>query len=154
MEDDTEAPVAGAPQPQVEGDRDGASKGEDAGHDIRGVRVLLVEDAVLLAIELEAGLTEAGAHVIGTAANLEEAQRMARLPLDVAVLDANLNGQSVMPVAHALASRGVPFIFATGYGDAGAAPEGFDAPVVRKPYNVRQIAAALVTALAAGGPRS
>jgi len=53
----------------------------------------------------------------------------------------------VIPVAQTLAERKTPFIFATGYGDAGAAPEGFDAPVVRKPYNVRQIAAALVSAL-------
>ncbi|HEY1928844.1 MAG TPA: HWE histidine kinase domain-containing protein [Caulobacteraceae bacterium] len=125
----------------------GASEGEHAPYDIRGVRVLIVEDAVLLALELEAGLTEAGAHVVGTAASLEEAQRMTNLSFDVAVLDANLNGQPVIPVAQTLAQRKTPFIFATGYGDAGAAPEGFDAPVVRKPYNVRQIAAALVSAL-------
>jgi PAS domain S-box-containing protein len=127
----------------------GASEGEHAPDDIRGVRVLIVEDAVLLALELEAGLTEAGARVVGVAASLEEAQQMANLSFDVAVLDANLNGQPVIPVAHTLAERHTPFIFATGYGDAGAAPEGFDAPVVRKPYNVRQIAAALVSALSA-----
>jgi CheY-like chemotaxis protein len=128
---------------------DRASEGEDAPDDIRGVRVLVVEDAVLLALELEAGLVEAGAKVVGTAASLEEAQRMSTMAFDVAVLDANLNGHSVMPVAHALVRRGIPFIFATGYGDAGTPPEGFDAPVVRKPYNIRQIAAALVAALAA-----
>jgi PAS domain S-box-containing protein len=128
---------------------DRASEGEHAPDDIRGVRVLIVEDAVLLALELEAGLTEAGAIVVGMAASLEEAKRMANLSFDVAVLDANLNGQPVIPVAHQLAARRTPFIFATGYGDAGAAPEGFDAPVVRKPYNVRQIAAALVSALSA-----
>ncbi len=72
---------------------------------------------------------------------------MLSLAFDVAVLDANLNGQSVLPVAETLRDRGTPFIFATGYGDAGPAPEGFDAPVVRKPYNVHQIAAALVQAL-------
>jgi two-component sensor histidine kinase len=127
----------------------GASEGENAPDDIRGVRVLIVEDAVLLALELEAGLTEAGAVVVGTAASLEEAHQMVNMSFDVAVLDANLNGEPVIPVAHTLAERHTPFIFATGYGDAGAAPEGFDAPVVRKPYNVRQIAAALVSALAA-----
>ncbi|HWF01618.1 MAG TPA: HWE histidine kinase domain-containing protein [Caulobacteraceae bacterium] len=127
----------------------GASAGSPGGDDVRGVRVLIVEDAVLLAIELEAGLTEAGAKVVGVAADLDEAQRLSKLDFDVAVLDANLNGRSVMPVARALAERGTPFIFATGYGDAGAAPEGFSAPVVRKPYNVHQIAAALVEALEA-----
>jgi hypothetical protein len=54
-------------------------------------------------------------------------------------------------VAYELAARGIPFIFATGYGDAGAAPTGFSAPVVRKPYNVRQIAAALVAATTRDG---
>ncbi len=125
----------------------GASVGELRADGIRGVRVLIVEDAVLLALELEAGLEEAGAVVVGAAADLEEAERMLALTFDVAVLDANLNGKSVIPVARALAARGTPFIFATGYDDAGVAPEGFTAPVVRKPYNVRQIAAALVVAL-------
>ncbi len=72
---------------------------------------------------------------------------MLDLDFDAAVLDANLNGQSVTPVAKILLSRGVPFIFATGHGEAGAAPEGFSAPVVRIPYNIRQIAAALAIAL-------
>ncbi len=125
----------------------GASVGELRSEDIKGVRVLIVEDAVLLALELEAGLEEAGAVIVGSAADLQEAERMLALSFDVAVLDANLNGKSVIPVARALAARGTPFIFATGYDEAGVAPEGFSAPVVRKPYNVRQIAAALVIAL-------
>ena len=138
-----------APAPKTTAELVGASDGETGPNDVRGVRVLIVEDSVLLAIELEAGLMEAGAKIVGLAADLEEAQRMAKLDFDVAVLDANLNGLSVMPVAHELSRRRVPFIFATGYGDAGAAPEGFTAPVVRKPYNVDQIAAALVEALSA-----
>ena len=139
-----------APHPRtlaLEENAGGASVGETRPDDIRGVRVLIVEDAVLLALELEAGLEEAGAVVVGAAADLEEAQRMLGLPFDVAVLDANLNGLSVIPVARALAARGTPFIFATGYDEAGVAPEGFTAPVVRKPYNVRQIAAAMTIAL-------
>ena len=69
-------------------------------------------------------------------------------PIDAAVLDANLNGLSVTPVAEALAARGVPFVFATGYGEAGGAPLGFDAPVIRKPYDVTQVAAAVAGILA------
>jgi CheY-like chemotaxis protein len=110
---------------------------------INGLRILIVEDALLLALELEAGLQEAGAVIAGSAADLEEAMRMVDLPLDAAVLDANLNGVSVLPVAQALAARGVPFVFATGYGDSKMAPQGFDAPVIRKPYDVTQVAAAL-----------
>jgi hypothetical protein len=69
-------------------------------------------------------------------------------PIDAAVLDANLNGRSVTPVAEALARREVPFVFATGYGEAGGAPGGFDAPVIRKPYDVTQVAAAVAELLA------
>ncbi|MDB5451073.1 MAG: sensor histidine kinase/response regulator [Phenylobacterium sp.] len=110
---------------------------------LKGARVLIVEDAVLLALELEIGLSEAGAEVIGPAYELEEALALLDRPIDAAVLDANLNGRSVMPVAEALAARGVPFVFATGYGEAGGAPGGFNAPVIRKPYDVTQVAAAV-----------
>ena len=53
-----------------------------------------------------------------------------------------------LPFAEALAARGVPFVFATGYGEAGGAPLGFDAPVIRKPYDVTQVAAAVAGILA------
>ena len=118
----------------------GASQGRaDTPHGgVEGLRLLVVEDAVLLAMELEAGLVEAGATVVGSAADLGEAMAMLSLEIDAAVLDANLNGESVEPLAAALHARGTPFVFATGYGERGA-PEGFGAPVVRKPYNVHQI---------------
>ncbi len=115
---------------------------------LSGARVLIVEDAALLAMELETGLSEAGAMVIGPAYELEEAMALLDQPLDAAVLDANLNGLSVSPVADILAERGVPFVFATGYGDAGGAPSGFDAPVIRKPYDVNQVTAAVADLLA------
>jgi PAS domain S-box-containing protein len=115
--------------------------------DLRGSRVLIVEDAVLLALELETGLSEAGAEVVGPAYELAEAMALLDQQIDVAVLDANLNGLSVIPVAEALAARGVPFVFATGYGDAGGAPSGFDAPIIRKPYDVTQVASAVADVL-------
>jgi len=127
--------------------KDGHSSGVLTADAVKGRRILIVEDAVLLALELEASLTEAGAKVVGVAADVDEALRMVETPFDVAVLDANLNGVSVTPVAEALRRMSRPFIFATGYGDAAPAPEGFDAPVVRKPYNVAQIAAAVAEAL-------
>jgi hypothetical protein len=76
---------------------------------------------------------------------------MAELPMDAAVLDANLNGFSVRPVAEVLAARGVPFVFATGYGDSKFASAEFDAPLIKKPYDVTQVAAALAEIT---GPRS
>lgn len=119
-----------------------AAPGRPAGK-VEGMKVIIVEDAILLAMELEAGLAEAGAEVVGSAALVEEAMALVDLPMDAAVLDCSLNGVSVTPVAEALAARGVPFLFATGYGEAGSAPEGFDAPIIRKPYDVAQITAAL-----------
>jgi PAS domain S-box-containing protein len=115
--------------------------------DLKGARVLIVEDAVLLAMELEGGLADAGAEVVGPAYELEEAIRLLDQPIDAAVLDANLNGHSVTPVAEVLTKRGTPFVFATGYGDSGGAPGGFDAPVIRKPYDVTQVAAAVAELL-------
>ena len=117
---------------------------------LKGSRVLIVEDAVLLALELETGLSDAGAEVVGPAYELEEAMALLDRPIDAAVLDANLNGRSVTPVAEALAQRNVPFVFATGYGETGGAPGGFDAPVIRKPYDVTQVAAAVADLLGAG----
>ncbi|HET9160947.1 MAG TPA: hypothetical protein VFN88_10065, partial [Caulobacteraceae bacterium] len=139
--------VAVAPRPEAAG----ASTGEPPARqgDVKGLRLLIVEDAVLLALELEAGLNDAGANVIGTAIELDEAMEFLSRDFDAAVLDVNLNGRLVTPFAEALKGRRVPFIFATGYGETHA-PEGFDAPIVRKPYNVGQIIAALVEATGRG----
>lgn len=115
---------------------------------LKGARVLIVEDAVLLALELETGLSDAGAVVVGPAYELEEAMALLDRPIDAAVLDANLNGHSVTPVAEVLFQRKIPFVFATGYGETGGAPGGFDAPVIRKPYDVTQVAAAVAELLA------
>ena len=133
-----EAPAARAPE---------AAAAAAGPADLRGSRVLIVEDAVLRALELETGLSEAGAEVIGPAYELEEAMALLDRPIDAAVLDANLNGRSVTPVAEVLAARGVPFVFATGYGEAGGAPSGFEAPIIRKPYDVTQVAAAVAQLL-------
>ena len=127
-----EAPVARPAEPAI---------ATTVGH-LRGVRVLIVEDAVLLALELETGLTEAGAVVVGPAYDLGEAAALLDQPIDAAILDVNLNGQSVMPLAQRLTEQRIPFIFATGYDEAGS-PAGFDAPVIRKPYDVTQVVAAL-----------
>ena len=135
------APKAETSEP-VQGASAGAANLDQATR-IDGLRLLIVEDALLLTLELESGLQEAGAQIIGSAADLDEAMRMVDLPIDAAVLDANLNGVSVLPVAEALAARGVPFVFATGYGDSKMAPQGFGAPIIRKPYDVTQVAAAL-----------
>ena len=134
------APVTAAapPEPAI------AASG---GGNLRGARVLIVEDAVLLALELETGLTDAGATVVGPAYELSEAFALLDGPIDAAVLDADLNGQSVAPLAERLRERRIPFLFATGYTEI-SSPGGFDAPVIRKPYDVTQVAAAVSQLLA------
>jgi len=75
----------------------------------------------------------------------------ARLPLDaidVAVLDVNLNSKPITPVAEALTARGVPFVFASGYGQRGV-PEAFrQSPTLQKPFQIEALAQAIDAALA------
>lgn len=111
---------------------------------LAGRRVLVVEDEYLLADDLAAALSRAGAEVVGPVATAQEA--FALIVGDVpslAVLDIKLPGGVVFPVAEALAGRGVPFVFATGYA-AASVPARFRAvPHWQKPFD----AAALVAAL-------
>ncbi len=118
-------------------------------------RVLVVEDEALVAMELEAVLTALGCEVVGPARSLAEAVCYARGEerLDAAVLDVNLGGSDrVFPAADILATRGVPVLFATGYGSA-ASLEGRDAravAVLRKPFPREALASALGAALRRG----
>lgn len=140
-----ELTVANAP-PGAAMATDGASGGAIEPHDVRGLRVLIVEDSMLLALELEAALAEAGAAIVGPAATVEEALCLITDGVDVALLDADLNGQSAAPVAAALTEARIPFILATSHDEE---LEDCAAPVVRKPYNVHQITAALARATGA-----
>ncbi|MGO9485857.1 MAG: hypothetical protein ACLPX9_14925 [Rhodomicrobium sp.] len=83
---------------------------------LEGLRILVVEDEFLLALEVEAVLIGFGCAVIGPFAKLAKALGAARsTPVDGAVLDINLNGEMVFPLAEFLDSQGVPFVFLTGY---------------------------------------
>ena len=114
----------------------GSSSEGEAGRACDETRVMIVEDEALLAMELEMLLQSARCTVIGPFSNLEEARQAAHgEAINVALLDTNLNGQMVYPLADDLAARGVPFIFVTGYG-ASHLPERFRAaPRVSKPYD-------------------
>ena len=103
---------------------------------LAGKRALIVEDQMLIALELEQMLEDAGLTVIATVTSSAAAlQFLGRDLPDVAILDVNLgNDETSLQVAGALQSRNVPFIFATGYGDGILGPEFADIPVVRKPY--------------------
>jgi DNA-binding response OmpR family regulator len=114
-----------------------------------GVGVFLVEDEALLAMSVEDMLVELGCRVAASAANLAEAVEKATADVfDCALLDVNLVGREVFPVAQILEKRGVPFAFSSGYGASGL-PEAFsDRPVVSKPYDIDELAAALRATLA------
>ena len=85
---------------------------------LKGKRILVVEDEALIAVMVEDMLTDMGSNVIGPAATIEAALRLARSEeLDAAVLDVNVRGERIDPVAEALMARGVPVLFATGYGE-------------------------------------
>lgn len=118
---------------------------------LRGLRVLVVEDEALLAMDLEDMLLDVGALVVGPAGSLERGLALADAePVDVAILDVNLNGARSFPIAERLRARETPFIFATGYAQEAPAAQ-IDAPVVEKPYDARRILSALISALPGGG---
>src|SRR5689334_12522959 len=107
---------------------------------LQGKRVLIIEDDPLLLMSLEDMLAELGCTVAGSAMALTPALALAReLSIDLAVLDVNLAGELVTPAAEVLASRGIPFVFATGY-DLGIVPALQDRPLLRKPYTRNQLA--------------
>ncbi len=111
---------------------------------LTGTRVLVVEDEAMVAMMLEDFLEELGCVVVATASRLEEAlTQAAGLAVDVAVLDVNLAGKLSYPVAELLRTRGIPFLFATGYGVAGLPARLSGAPVLAKPFLMGQLAAAL-----------
>jgi DNA-binding NarL/FixJ family response regulator len=108
---------------------------QDRSDVLRGRRVMIVEDEMLVAMELEDLLVEQGCAVLGPAPSADRALALLdeELP-DAAILDVNLNGHTAMPVVTALNAQGVPFMLATGYGHT-LQPELRDAPRIDKPVD-------------------
>ena len=100
----------------------------------------MVEDEVLVAWLLEDMLADLGCAVVGPAASVKQALAMIDAEaIDVAVLDVNLNGQLSYPIADALAARGVPFVFSTGY-DKDRMLDGYKTfPVLQKPFHQSEL---------------
>jgi CheY-like chemotaxis protein len=116
----------------------------------RGKRILVVEDELMIRMLLEDMLGELGYVVAAEAARIDEALDAAQnAAFDVAILDVNLNGEPILPVADALAARGTPFVFATGYGERGL-PEAYrDRPTLKKPFQLEGLEQMLQSALGA-----
>lgn len=114
---------------------------------LQGLRLLVVEDETLVAMLLEDMLADLGCIVAGLAGTVARGVAMARfadLALDGAVLDVNVGGERVFPVADALVARRIPFIFTTGYGVDGLDARYADRPTLAKPFQLRTLAAALL----------
>lgn len=117
-----------------------------------GRRILVVEDEALVLINLEDILEQLGCTIAAQAMRLADAERLAasvEAP-DVAILDVNIGGAKVFPAAQILRERGVPILFATGYGRDGLPPEWQGHAVIAKPYSQADIARALDGLLGAG----
>lgn len=116
---------------------------------LRAWHILVVEDEYLLASDLQSGLSDSGAIILGPVATLEGAIRTieAERRIDGAILDVNLSGVMAYPVADLLVQRGVPFVFTTGY-DGGAIPSRFEhVPRCQKPYSLSDVEDAIIQAI-------
>ena len=103
-------------------------------------RVLVVEDEMMVALYVEDIVTELGHEVVGPAMRLEEGLTLAReAAIDMAILDVNLHGARSFPIADALSARGIPFIFATGYGTQGLTEAYRDVITLQKPFASRDV---------------
>jgi CheY-like chemotaxis protein len=115
------------------------------------MRVFLVEDEPLLLMAASEMLTDLGHQVVGMATGLDSALKAARSDaFDLAVLDVNLGGDRIDPVAVVLADRGIPFVFTTGYGARTLAPAFGGRPCVCKPFELEELGEALQTAWSEG----
>jgi DNA-binding response OmpR family regulator len=114
------------------------------------MRILLVEDEAMIALHMEDLVADLGHEVAATAMRLGEALEMARgCDVDFAILDVNLAGSMSFPVADVLTERGVPYVFATGYGSGGIGPPYNERTIMHKPVRLSDLSRAIDAAAAA-----
>jgi CheY-like chemotaxis protein len=121
--------------------------------EVRSKRVLIVEDEYLLALDLSRYFESMGAVVLGPASNIPSARAHLRFA-DAAVLDIDLNGQKVFPVADELVRRGIPFVFFSGRDDIAIPPRFRHAGLLNKPINASVVFASLFPPEADGSASS
>lgn len=115
---------------------------------LNGCRVLIVEDESLVAMLLETILEDMGCTPVGPAATVDEGLAMAESEtLDAALLDVNVAGRQIFPVAETLKARGVPFVFSTGYGEGGLPDEWRGQATLQKPFTESAVRDALMKAM-------
>jgi DNA-binding LytR/AlgR family response regulator len=108
------------------------------------LRVLIVDDEPLIAMDIASVVEEAGCEVVGMAGTVRRALGLIdRESCDIAVLDANLNGESAEPIAAALRLRGAPFLVISGYAGRQLSGALTEAPFMAKPYSAERLVALL-----------
>ncbi len=118
----------------------------DSGHErtFKGLRVLVVEDQAPIALQLEDMLAESGCKIVGPASRVEQALKLIEeQTVDAAVLDLNIAGDLVYPVAEALEAKGLPFFFATAFGSSSLSEPYRKRLVLHKPFSRRTFLNAL-----------
>lgn len=116
---------------------------------LEGLQILVVEDEVLVAMDIEDMLLDLKCEPVGPASTIKTALEIVRsaVKLDGVLLDMNLHGQTVLPVVEELISRGVPFVLVTGYARRDEDPSAMrDAPRLNKPFAVKMLSEALTSA--------
>ena len=117
---------------------------------LRGLHVLVVEDEAPIALQLEDMLVESDCEVVGPASRVAQALKLLDdETVDAAVLDLNIAGDLVYPVADALEKRGLPYIFVTGYGASGLTEPYRSQRVLQKPFSRRELLQAMQEAVEA-----
>jgi len=110
--------------------------------------VFLVEDEVMIRMMVADMLDELGYTVVAEAGEIDEAMRLAQTTyFDLAILDVNVNGKVISPVADVIKAQNRPFIFATGYGSSGLPEEYRDRPALQKPFQLETLGRMIDTAL-------
>ena len=113
-----------------------------------GGSVFLVEDEVMIRMMVADMLEELGFSIAAEAGDISEAMKLAQsTDFDIAILDVNVNGKVISPVAELIEARKRPFIFATGYGSAGLPEEFRDRPALQKPFQLETLARMIDSAL-------
>lgn len=102
---------------------------------LTGKRIMVVEDEAMIWMLIEDSLVDHGCTAVGPLSRVDDALRAAETEtVDAALLDVNLVGVPVYPVADVLARRGIPYGFLTGYGEMGLRDEYRGRPVLKKPF--------------------
>ncbi|MFK8252284.1 response regulator [Ancylobacter terrae] len=125
----------------------------DARQPLNGCRIFILEDEPLVAMMVEAMIEELGAEAVSTASRVDEALAFIAaetVRIDAALIDVNVGGQRSYDVAHALAARAIPFVFASGYDDASFPEEWRQLPRLGKPFQLNELEAALLQAIGTG----